>query len=319
MKAITYDRYGPPEVLKLEEAPKPEPKSDEMLIEVRATAVTTADWRLRASEFPGAMWPIGRLMFGIFNPRNKILGADVAGEVAAVGPDVSSFQVGDAVFGHIGKGGHAEFVIAKEGGAIVPKPDGLTYQEAAAVPFGALCSLVFLRDFAKLNKEQRVLIIGASGNVGVYAIQIAKILDCHVTAVASGKNSELVQSLGADQFVDYQKTELTKLNEKFDLIFDTYGLLAFADAGEILIESGTFVPLNFGIGSVFGPGERWHCSISIREGCIMGQILHGSAATTPAVPAAIQRSKASVAELAAQYHLNPKTVPLLMLMTQAGV
>ena len=143
-------------------------------------------------------------MFGILGPRNRVLGIDIAGDVAKVGPSVTTFKPGDAVFGHIGKGGHAEFAIAKEKGAIVHKPEALTYEQAAALPFGALCALVFLRDFAKLQEGQQVFVIGASGNVGAYAVQIAKAMGSHVTAVASGPNADLVRRLGAEEFVDYQ-------------------------------------------------------------------------------------------------------------------
>lgn len=252
MKAITYDRYGPVDVLQFEDIPTPEPKSDEILIRVRAAAVTTADWRMRSLEMPGAMRIIGRLMFGILGPRNRVLGIDIAGDVAKVGPSVTTFKPGDAVFGHIGKGGHAEFAIAKEKGAIVPKPEALTYEEAAALPFGALCALVFLRDFAKLQEGQQVLVIGASGNVGSYAVQIAKAMGSHVTAVASGPNADLVRRLGAEEFVDYQTTDITALEQKYDVIFDTYGALSFAAARKILTSEGRFLPLNFSLGEALG-------------------------------------------------------------------
>ena len=247
MKAFVYDRYGPSDVLRCVELPKPEPGPGEVLIRVRATSVTTADWRLRASAFPGLMWVIGRLMFGLFKPRNKVLGGDVAGDVVALGPDVESFAIGDPVFGHVGKGGYAEFAIAKADGAIVPMPESLTYAEAAAMPFGALAALVFLRDFAKLSSGQKVLIIGASGNVGVYAVQIAKVLGAHVTAVASEQRADLVRSLGADEFVDYEREDPKMLDDRFDLVFDTFGALSFVDARQILQPHGLFLPLNFGL------------------------------------------------------------------------
>ena len=250
MKAFVYDRYGPPDVLRCVELPAPEPGPGEILIRVRAASVTTADWRLRASAFPGLMWLIGRLMFGLFKPRNKVLGGDVAGDVVAVGPDVEGFAVGDPVFGHIGKGGYAEFAIAKTDGAIVPKPEDLTYVQAAALPFGALAALVFLRDFAKLSDRQKVLVIGASGNVGVYAVQIAKALGAHVTAVASGQNADLVRSLGADDFVDYERRDPKLLDDRFDLVFDTFGALSFVDARRALTPCGLFLPLNFKLGDV---------------------------------------------------------------------
>ena len=174
MRAVTYHQYGSSDVLQFEDIPMPDPKSDEVLVKVHAASVTTADWRIRSLEMPGAMKLIGRLMFGIFAPRNKVLGTDVAGDIVAIGSEVKRFQVGDAVFGHIGKGGHAQYAIAQEGAALLSKSERFSYPEAAALPFGALCSLVFLRDFAKLKSGQNILIIGASGNVGVYAVQIAK-------------------------------------------------------------------------------------------------------------------------------------------------
>ncbi|MGD1924923.1 MAG: NAD(P)-dependent alcohol dehydrogenase [Paracoccaceae bacterium] len=247
MKAFVYEKYGPPDVLRCVELPTPGPGPGEVLIGVRATSVTTADWRLRASAFPGLMWVIGRLMFGLFKPRNKVLGGDVAGDVVAIGTDVESFAIGDPVFGNIGKGGYAEFAIAKADGAIVRKPESLTYVEAAALPFGALAALVFLRDFAKLSSGQRVLILGASGNVGVYAVQIAKVLGAHVTAVASGQNADLVRSLGADDFVDYEHSDPMMLDDRFDLVFDTFGAFSFVDARRILKPHGLFLPLNFGL------------------------------------------------------------------------
>lgn len=248
MKAVTYQRYGPVDVLNVEDVPTPSPNPSEVLIRVRAASVTTADWRIRALAMPGAMKLIGRLLFGIFGPRNKILGTDVAGDIVAVGENVSTFKVGDAVFGHIGKGGHAEYAVAQEHAAIIAKPASLSYIEAAALPFGALSALVFLRDFAKLNSHQRILITGASGNVGVYAVQIAKAFGAHVTAVACAGNAQLVSDLGADKFVDYQSSNPDDLNEKFDIVFDTYGSMSFAEARDILTEAGLFVPLNFSLG-----------------------------------------------------------------------
>lgn len=183
-----------------------------------------------------------------FEPRNKVLGIDVAGDVAAVGSSVKGFRVGDAVFGHIGKGGHAEYAVAKEDAALILKPPELTYPQAAALPFGALCALVFLRDFAKLKPDQRILIFGASGNVGVYATQIAKAFEAHVTAVSSGPNADLAYQLRADAFVDYKKVDLTSLTENFDIIFDTYGAVSFAQARNILSDAGLFLPLNFSLG-----------------------------------------------------------------------
>lgn len=251
MRAITYKKYGAVDVLGIEEVPTPQPAANEVLIRVRAASITTADWRIRSLQMPGTMRFVGRMVFGIMGPRNKVLGTDVAGEIVAVGSAVSSYKPGDAVFGHIGKGAHAEYAIAKENAALISKPKHLSYSDAAALPFGALCSLVFLRNFAKLKSGQRILIIGGSGNVGVYAVQIAKTLGAHVTSVASGANAELMDKLGSDAFIDYKKTNLNKLPEKFDVIFDTFGAISFIDAREILTEAGLFLPLNFSLGEVF--------------------------------------------------------------------
>jgi NADPH:quinone reductase-like Zn-dependent oxidoreductase len=248
MRAITYKQYGSVDVLGIEEIPTPQPAADEVLIRVRAASITTADWRIRSLQMPGAMKFIGRLVFGIRGPKNKVLGTDVAGEIVAVGSAVSSYKPGDAVFGYIGKGAHAEYAIAKENAALIPKPKQLSYSDAAALPFGALCSLVFLRNFAKLKSGHRILIIGGSGNVGVYAVQIAKVLGAHVTSIASGANAELMNKLGSDAFIDYKKTDLKKLPEKFDVVFDTFGAISFIDAREILTEAGLFLPLNFSLG-----------------------------------------------------------------------
>ena len=251
MRAVIYKKYGSVEVLQIEEIPTPEPAADEILIKIRAASVTTADWRMRSLEMPGAMKILGRLMFGIFEPRNKVLGTDVAGDIVKVGSGISSHKVGDVVFGHIGKGGHAEYAVAKETSAVIPKPETLAYEDAAALPFGALCALVFLRDFAKLKEGQRILIVGASGNVGVYAVQIAKALGAHATAVASGANADFVERLGADEFVDYKSTDIANLAQRFDVIFDTFGALSFADARKMLTDEGLFLPLNFSLGRAF--------------------------------------------------------------------
>ncbi len=250
MNAQAHNRYGPPDVVRLEDTDKPVPGAGEILIRVRASTVNTADWRLRASAFPGGLWLPGRLMTGLFRPRNRVLGAEVAGEVAALGDDVKGFSLGQRVFGFVGHGAHAEYVLAKADGAIVPIPDELSFQEAAALPFGGLSALVFLRDFGAVKAGQKVLVVGASGNVGVYGVQIAKALGAEVTGVASSGNLDLVRSLGADHVVDYTQDDVTQSNARFDLIFDTVGALSFARARKILTGDGTFLPLNFGLGDV---------------------------------------------------------------------
>ncbi len=246
MKAVVYDRYGGPEVLRLDEVPTPVAGPGEVLVRVIASSVTTADWRLRASAFPGLLWLPGRLMTGIFRPRNRVLGMEFAGEVAAVGAGVSRFAPGDAVFGFSGGGSNAEYLTIAETGSIAPLPEGLSPAEAAALPFGAVAALVFLRDFAGLTAGAHVLVNGASGGVGVYGVQIAKALGARVTAVASAENRDLLRALGADVALDYRTEDPLAVGRRYDVIFDTVGSLGFGAAREALQPDGLFLPLNFG-------------------------------------------------------------------------
>lgn len=246
MKAAVYDRYGPADVLRIEKIAKPEPKDGELLVEVHASAVTTADWRIRASAFPGYAWLPGRLMFGLFRPRNRVLGTDFAGKVAAMGPNVTGFAIGDEVFGFSGKGGHAEFLTLAADGAIAAKPKKLDFAEAAAVPFGAMSALVFLRDFAKVQPGQKVLVNGASGGVGVFAVQLAKHFGAEVTGVCSTGNIKLVKSLGAKHVIDYTKEDFAGTGMQWDVILDTVGKTSFSQCRTALTPEGRYVPLEFG-------------------------------------------------------------------------
>ena len=247
MKAMTYDRYGGPDVVTACEMPRPVAGKGEVLVRVTAAGITTADWRLRASEFPGGLWLAGRLMTGLCRPRNRVLGGDFAGVVEAVGVGVTRFQSGDRVFGFSsgGHGAHAEYLTIKAEGAVARIPVGMTEQEAASLPFGANCALEFLRDVAKVQPGQTVLIVGASGGVGGYAVQIAKWLGAHVTGVASGDNLDYLRDLGADAVVDYRVTDLATLPDRFDLVFDTVGAMRFDQAKAVLTETGLLLPLNF--------------------------------------------------------------------------
>ncbi|MBF9058112.1 zinc-binding dehydrogenase [Rhodobacterales bacterium HKCCSP123] len=265
MKAAITTTYGGPEVVHFGRIDRPEPGPGEMLVRVGAAGVTTADWRLRAAAFPGAISAVaGRLMFGVFRPRRHVLGSDFAGTVEALGSGAAGFAVGDRVFGFQFGGAHAEYMIVKAGGAVTKTPDSLTDIEAAALPFGGLCALEFLDRFAKLQPGERVLIVGASGGVGAYAVQVARALGAIVTGVASGDSLPLVERLGADHVVDYRKTDPANLTGPYDVVFDTVGALDYASAAPMLARGGRFVPLNFGLGDVWKgrkSGRNGHAQI----------------------------------------------------------
>ncbi|HSO39591.1 MAG TPA: NAD(P)-dependent alcohol dehydrogenase, partial [Labilithrix sp.] len=250
MQACIYEEYGPPEVVTLGEIEAPATKADEVLVRVRATSVTTADWRFRAAVFPPVFWLAGRLMLGLFRPRNAVLGMDFSGVVVATGRSVTRFQVGDRVFGATNpfrRGAHAEYLAVQESGAILHKPPFLTDHEAAAIPFGACSALAFIRDFGAVRPGQRVLVVGASGGVGVWAVQLARHLGAEVTGVCSTRNVDLVRSLGAHHVVDYTSGALTRAGDTYDLVFDTVGATTFAGCKDALSEKGTYLPLESGL------------------------------------------------------------------------
>jgi NADPH:quinone reductase-like Zn-dependent oxidoreductase len=240
MFAATYQKYGGPEVVTVREVPRPEPKEGEVLVRVRATTVTAGDWRLRTADVPRGFGPLLRLGFGIFGPRKQVLGMELAGEVAAVGEGVDRFSVGDRVFAFTGAslGAHAEYCVVKQSGAIVRIPDGLSFEEAVALPFGGSTALYFLRDKGGVKAGERVLVNGASGGVGTAAVQIAKHLGAHVTAVCSGRNAELVRSLGADEVIDYTKQDFREVGAQWDVILDVVGTAPFASVKGVLREGG---------------------------------------------------------------------------------
>lgn len=250
MQACIYEQYGPAEVVKVGQVERPVVKADEVLVRVHATSVTTADWRFRAAAFPRGFRLMGRLMLGLFRPRNPVLGMDFAGVVEATGKDVTRFRVGERVFGAaspIRRGAHAEYVAVKASGAIVSTPACLGDEEAAAIPFGGNSALAFLRDFGRLRAGQRVLVVGASGGVGVWAVQIARHLGAEVTGVCSARNVDLVRSLGAHHVVDYTSGAIAEKGEKYDLIFDTVGVTTFDGCKDALSERGIYLPLNSGV------------------------------------------------------------------------
>ena len=246
MKAIVCTEYGPPEVLQLREVEKPVPRDNEVLIKVHATAVNSGDCRCRGFTIPEHFSILTRLAMrlalGITRPRKPILGLVLAGEVETTGKRVTRFKAGDQVFGDTGMrfGAYAEYTCLPENAAITIKPANITYQEAAAVPFGGSSALYFLRK-GKIRRGQNVLIYGASGAVGTSAVQLARYFGADVTGVCSTENQELVKSLGADTIIDYTKEDFTKRKEQYDIIFDAVGKIAESTCRKALAPDGTYV------------------------------------------------------------------------------
>ncbi len=239
MKAIVYERYGPPEVLQLRDVATPTPGDNELLINTHATTVTSGDWRVRSLDVPFGFKTISRLIFGIAKPRQPILGSEMSGVVEAVGKDVTKFKVGDAVFAYASAkmGCHAEYIVMPQDGAVMRKPDSVSFDDAAALCFGGTTALHFFRQ-GKLQAGERILINGASGAVGTAAVQLARHFGAHVTGVCSGANVELVRSLGADHVMDYKQENFTAGDQRYDLIMDTVGTAPYARCKPILAERG---------------------------------------------------------------------------------
>jgi len=235
LKAIVYHEYGSPDVLELQDIDKPVVKDDEVLVRVRAASVNPADWHFMRG-VPYVMRP----QAGLRKPKNTLLGRDIAGQVEAVGKAVTGFRPGDEVFAEVGAGGFAEYASVSEG-VLVLKPANLTFEQAAAVPLAALTALQGLRDAGQIQPERRVLIIGASGGVGTFAVQIAKSFGADVTGVCSTKNVELVRSLGADHVIDYTQEDPTQSGQKFDLIFQLAGTSSPSHCRRVLTSKGTLV------------------------------------------------------------------------------
>jgi NADPH:quinone reductase-like Zn-dependent oxidoreductase len=238
MKAIVYERYGSPDVLELREVEKPVPKDNEILIKVYAASVNDWDWGLlRGKPF------VNRLLFGLLKPKIKILGVDIAGQVEAVGGNVKKFQPGDEVFGDLsgcGWGGFAEYVCALEN-ALSLKPASITFEEAAAVPQAAVLALQGLRDKRQIQPGQKVLINGAGGGAGTFAVQIAKSFGAEVTGVDSTSKLDMMRSIGADQVIDYTREDFTKNGQRYDLILDFAAYHSIFDYKRALSPKGIYV------------------------------------------------------------------------------
>jgi len=239
MKAIVYTEYGPPEVLQLKEVEKPTAKADEVLVNVQAVSVNPFEWH----HLRGAPFPL-RLSSGLLKPKHKILGLDIAGRVEAAGRNIKQFQPGDEVFGVSDFGAFAEYVSAREAGLVL-KPANISFEEAAAAPVVAFSALQGLRDKGQIQPGQKVLINGASGGVGTFAVQIAKSFGAEVTGVCSTRNLDMVRSIGADQVIDYTEEDFTQNGPRYDLIIENVGNRSVSDLKRALSPQGICVIIGY--------------------------------------------------------------------------
>ena len=242
MLAVFYEKYGSPNVLKFQETTKPTPKEDEILVKVHATTVTVADVRSRSFTVPASVWLPARISLGLTKPKKPILGMELAGEVESTGKDVSRFKKGDQVFAAtlIKFGAYAEYICLPEDAAVAIKPSNVTYEEAAALPIGARTALHYIRK-ADIQSGQKVLVYGASGSVGTYAVQVAKYFGAEVTGVCSTANLELVKSLGADKVIDYTVEDFSTQSETYDVVIEAVNKSSFSACMRVLKEDGIYV------------------------------------------------------------------------------
>ncbi|PZG00846.1 NAD(P)-dependent alcohol dehydrogenase [Micromonospora deserti] len=305
MKAIVQDRYGSPDVLALRQVDEPVPADNEVLVRVHAAAVNARDWHLMRGD-PYVVRLTAPAQFGFTAPRVSIRGTDFAGRVEAVGRGVTRFRPGDEVFGET-HGAFAEYVCASVD-VVEPKPANLTFEQAAAVPLAANTALMGLRDAARLQPGQHVLINGASGGVGTFAVQIAKVFGAVVTAVCSTRNMDLVGSLGADHVIDYTRDDFTRDGRRYDVVFDLVGNRSLTDCRRVLAPTGTLVLSGGGVsdgGSLFGP-----VGLIIR-GQALSRFVRHRLITLTATPS--QPNLATLRELAESGRITPiidRTYPL---------
>lgn len=291
MKVVFVARYGPPEVAEFREAPTPSPAAGEVRIRVLAAAVTAGDWRVRSGILPRGFGALRGIALGFGGPRKGILGTDAAGVIDAVGAGVTRFQVGDPViaFPGIAMGCHAEFLVMPADGCVAPKPPNLSFEEAAALPFGGMTALDFLRR-GKVRAGERVLVNGASGNVGSAAVQLSKHLGAHFTAVCSATNASLVRSLGADEVIDYASTDFAAGEARYDVVVDCVGNAPYSRVKHVLAPRGRLLAvlaeLPAMLGAAFAGRAKSH------------RVVAGPASESP-------EDLMTLAELAAQGKLRP--------------
>lgn len=281
MKAIVYTEYGPPDVLHLQEVEKPTPQDNELLIKVHAAPVNFGDLTARNFKaisprkfnMPFLFWLPARISFGFSKPKKKILGSEFAGEIEAVGKAVKQFKKGDSVFGYPGMnfGAYAEYLCMPEDGLVALKPPQISYEEAAAIPYGALTALNLLRK-VNIQPGQKVLINGASGGIGSYAVQLAKHFGAEVTGVCGTPRMELVKALGADKVMDYTREDFTRSSEKYDLIFDILGKSSFSACKRVLKPEGRYLLASFKMKQLFQMlwtsrmgGQKVICALSTEK------------------------------------------------------
>lgn len=278
MKAIIYEKYGPPEVLQVKEVEKPVPSVNEILVRIRATSVNYGDLAARKFKFispsefnmPLLFWIIAKLDFGLSRPKRKVLGSEFAGEVTETGDNVKSFKPGDQVFGYLGQqmGGYQQFLSVPENGCVTLKPSNLDFMESAVIPYGSIMAYGLLRNL-KIKSGDKVLVIGAGGSIGSAAIQIAKHLGADVTGVCGTNSVNFVKGLGADKIIDYRKQNYTNSDELYDLIFDVLGKSSVPKCKKILKPGGVHFFVSFKSGvlfamlftSIFGK-KKVRCSIA---------------------------------------------------------